>query len=941
MEDLSQLVDDLRVDATPDEIWGAMQEMDREQSGSVNFQDVCKWWSAAPSPSPSGVLRSKLKLSAFTAKANGPILNVADTSNEGAGDAEAYLNELLSAAFQQKTTLKGNACGCISHKNKFRLWCQHVVVNPVADRVLVALIFSNVGLMALQTPGSQSHSLSYANFAITVIFTLEMAARIVINGFYLGENSYLSNPWDVFDFVIINVVWMLYFVSLLIAPVPDSVSYSLVMLRTFRGMRFFQHIRNVINAVILGRKMTLAITAVILYMIGMWYVVGHSLYKGVADTACVIDGTCPYYPTGLLPPLISRNRSTLAKVGWNATCGREVACPGTYYCDETCAELPLFLSNQRESHIDKYGFDTFGKTLLTVSAIVTCDGWEEIAAVYRSDHVIANDYAWVVFAGAVLFISLFAVNLFLAGLAYSFIKVRAASRSLDSANSVKRTMVERMLLEGHSSVSGRDRHLLQILNPIATRACRKLLSHRRFHDTIMVVVVANLAFMASDHHEKSKEAFYVFEISEAIFTTVYFVECCIKLQGMGFSGYFAVILNRFDFIIVASSVFSYLLLLWDTAAGSGKGTAVLRVLRMLKFVRAARVARIIFRSPPVREMIAKAFRGLDAVFSLVLFILFILALSAILGMNMFYHCHGEGARLPPTMPAYTNFWKSFMVSFQVMVGDGWTELMYNYIECTDARASVFFIFLQYSCSFVLCNLFVAIFMENFEIEDEAKRELQIEKYLEDLAGNEVDGKAWVKGLRGGITGMENLMAEDGKVNILRKRTANELIRGARLSAQATGAVGKRVGGLSPVVTQVNRLETAAKKVTPSVCSKFRDACKRKLRPDEAVIKQAGIFGVVTAAVTNDDALHWSQWKTRKFHNNLQRKSWWNNAVGVMVAASVVHSALIPEQSLMNNDQFVAFIILEAWLFGFFLFEAVSKTMAFRKYTSTLPIACGA
>eukprot|EP01046_Picozoa_sp_COSAG06_P039015 COSAG06_NODE_4560_length_4145_cov_1.345032_4_plen_336_part_00 len=156
MDELKVLVEDLKIDATSDVLWDAMQEMDQDNTGRITLREVKRWWSAAPSASPSGLLRSKLKLAAFTAKENGPILNVSDTSNEGAGEAEAYINELLSAAFQQKAVLQGTSLGMFGADNKIRLWLQHWIVNPYTDRALVLLIFANVVLMAVQTPGQGS-----------------------------------------------------------------------------------------------------------------------------------------------------------------------------------------------------------------------------------------------------------------------------------------------------------------------------------------------------------------------------------------------------------------------------------------------------------------------------------------------------------------------------------------------------------------------------------------------------------------------------------------------------------------------------------------------------------------------------------------------------------------------------------------------------------------
>ena len=196
-------VQDLQVDANEYDVLMALREMDPTGKGMVDLPKWTNWWCGTPNDSKSGVLRSKLKLAAFTSKANGPILAVVATSDEGAGAAEEYLNELLSAAFSQKSDLMGVSLGIFPSDSPFRLWCQHLIQNPLTDRLLVLIIFGNVGLMAAQTPGEEStEALGIFNFIIMVIFTAEMWMRIIVGGLVVGETAFLNSGWDVFDFVI-------------------------------------------------------------------------------------------------------------------------------------------------------------------------------------------------------------------------------------------------------------------------------------------------------------------------------------------------------------------------------------------------------------------------------------------------------------------------------------------------------------------------------------------------------------------------------------------------------------------------------------------------------------------------------------------------------------------------------------------------------------------
>ena len=289
---LLRLVEDLQVDADEYDVIMALREMDPSGNGKVNFDLWTNWWCGTPNDSKSGVLRSKLKLSAFTAKVNGPVLSVVVTSDEGAGKAEEYLNELLSAAFAQKVELFGKSLGIFGSDSRFRVWCQHLIQNPFTDRIIVVLIFGNVAIMAAQPPGEgASETLAIVNFGMMIAFTAEIWMRIVIGGLLFGETAYLNSGWDVFDFVIINTVWALYVVSLFF-EISDKIGFALAMLRSFRALRFFQHIRNILNSIIDGRIMIGAVLLLVAFLFMLMYVVGFQLFRGATDVTCGGPADC-------------------------------------------------------------------------------------------------------------------------------------------------------------------------------------------------------------------------------------------------------------------------------------------------------------------------------------------------------------------------------------------------------------------------------------------------------------------------------------------------------------------------------------------------------------------------------------------------------------------------------------------------------------------------
>eukprot|EP01048_Picozoa_sp_COSAG05_P039141 COSAG05_NODE_19266_length_295_cov_0.785714_1_plen_63_part_01 len=57
-------------------------------------------------------------------------------------------------------------------------------------------------------------------------------------------------------------------------------------------------------------------------------------------------------------------------------------------------------------------------------------------------------------------------------------------------------------------------------------------------------------------------------------------------------------------------------------------------------------------------------------------------------------------------------------------------MLFKFMECHSIAAVFFFMTLIFILYFLLCELFVAVFIENFDREDEDKRAQQIQQYLE-------------------------------------------------------------------------------------------------------------------------------------------------------------------------------------------------------------------
>ena len=116
------------------------------------------------------------------------------------------LSELYDS---DRITLEGKSLFCFSHKNCLRKIIGSVANSKVFNLSILFLIIVSTITLALDSPledpnGSLTIILKYVDYGMTLVFTLEALIKIISFGFlFNGESSYLRNPWNLLDFLIV------------------------------------------------------------------------------------------------------------------------------------------------------------------------------------------------------------------------------------------------------------------------------------------------------------------------------------------------------------------------------------------------------------------------------------------------------------------------------------------------------------------------------------------------------------------------------------------------------------------------------------------------------------------------------------------------------------------------------------------------------------------
>jgi len=146
----------------------------------------------------------------------------------------------------------------------------------------------------------------------------------------------------------------------------------------------------------------------------------------------------------------------------------------------------------------------------------------------------------------------------------------------------------------------------------------KLCSSNFFEKTIIVLILFNTAFMASEYYNSPMWLENLSNIANYFFTVVFAFEMIFKIVGFGCKKYMSEGFNIFDAFIVTMSYIEILM------PGSGSSLSVLRAFRLL------RIFKIIKSWDSLRILLSTVLDSLSAITNLGVLIILYLFISALL-----------------------------------------------------------------------------------------------------------------------------------------------------------------------------------------------------------------------------------------------------------------------------------------------------------------------
>ena len=256
------------------------------------------------------------------------------------------------------------------------------------------------------------------------------------------------------------------------------------------------------------------------------------------------------------------------------------------------------------------------------------------------------------------------------------------------------------------------------------RFLHKIATSSLFETLVMVAIMANTCSLMFEGAEpKPPDApMDALKVAEFVFTGVFVVEMLCKIFGMGMLNYLYTPVNCLDCLIVLLGVVS---MISEIMPGSSVARLV-RVFRVARVTRVGRVTRLFQMIESMRELILNVGRSSTTILNVVLVIIFTLTVQAIIGVQCF------GGTFPASYTAsyiprrnFETFGRGWLLAFQTMTGDDWSNQMYAYMNVANPLGTfLFFAFCFVMTNYILLNLFVAVILENFELAEDEKVQKQ-------------------------------------------------------------------------------------------------------------------------------------------------------------------------------------------------------------------------
>ncbi|KFO19522.1 Voltage-dependent P/Q-type calcium channel subunit alpha-1A [Fukomys damarensis] len=557
--------------------------------------------------------------------------------------------------------------------------------------------YSSMFILSTTNPEALEQVLRYFDYVFTGVFTFEMVIKMIDLGLVLHQGAYFRDLWNILDFIVVSGALVAFAFTGNSKGKDINTIKSLRVLRVLRPLKTIKRLpklKAVFDCVVNSLKNVFNILIVYMLFMFIFAVVAVQLFKG-KFFHCT-DESKEF----------------------------EKDCRGKYLL----YEKNEVKARDREWKKYEFHYDNVLWALLTLFTVSTGEGWPQVlkhsvdatfenqgpSPGYRMEMSIFYVVYFVVFP-------FFFVNIFVALIIITF--QEQGDKMMEEYSLEKN---ERACIDFAISAKPLTRHMPQNKQSFQYRMWQFVVSPP-FEYTIMAMIALNTIVLMMKFYGASgayEDALRVFNI---VFTSLFSLECVLKVTAFGILNYFRDAWNIFDFVTVLGSITDILV----TEFGNNFIN-----LSFLRLFRAARLIKLLRQGYTIRILLwtfVQSFKALPYVCLLIAMLFFI---YAIIGMQVFGNIgidveDEDSDEVEFQITEHNNFrtfFQALMLLFRSATGEAWHNIMLSCLsgrpcdknsgiqtaDCGNEFAYFYFVSFIFLCSFLMLNLFVAVIMDNFE-----------------------------------------------------------------------------------------------------------------------------------------------------------------------------------------------------------------------------------
>ncbi|KAG7495455.1 sodium channel protein type 8 subunit alpha-like isoform X1 [Solea senegalensis] len=300
----------------------------------------------------------------------------------------------------------------ISPFNIFRRIAIKILIHSLFSMIIMCTILTNCIFMTFSDPPEWSKQVEYT---FTGIYTFESLTKIVARGFCIDGFTFLRDPWNWLDFMVISMAYITEFVNL------GNVS----ALRTFRVLRALKTIsvipglKTIVGALIQSVKKLSDVMILTVFCLSVFALIGLQLFMGNLRHKCV------YWPINETAYYLANGQKTFHYDEYMMNESNFYFLPdqldallcGNSSDSGNCPEGYTCIKAGRNPNYGYTSFDSFGWAFLTLFRLMTQDFWENLYMLTLR----AAGKTYMIFFVLVIFVgSFYLVNLILAVVAMAY-----------------------------------------------------------------------------------------------------------------------------------------------------------------------------------------------------------------------------------------------------------------------------------------------------------------------------------------------------------------------------------------------------------------------------------------------------------------------------------------------------------------------------------------